>query len=172
MTCRLSESSWLDVLYGCVRRTDGGVEDAARFLTLRRGRSISASSLRNKLRGLEGESLSVEMADLLTEWMRGKVVAQGYARDWIEAFAAVHQMAAMPVDGVATVSDIDLAAVVTRKVLGLVAVQGDLSGAAVAGLADGRLDARERDAMLSRVREVRDRLARLEQVLLRREGMV
>lgn len=83
MTCRYSLTEWTDVLYVSVRKTPGGVADAAAFLTHRRGRSIHTESLRAKLRGLEGESISVEMAELLTEWMEEK--AQPHAYDWLHA---------------------------------------------------------------------------------------
>lgn len=70
MTCRYSGTEWLDVLYTSVRNTPGGVADAAAFLTNRRGRSIGAESLRLRLRG-EGENrLSMEMFELLLEWMQ------------------------------------------------------------------------------------------------------
>lgn len=70
MTCRYSGTDWLDVLYTSVRGTPGGVADAAAFLTNRRGKSIGTESLRLRLRG-EGENrLSMEMFELLLEWMQ------------------------------------------------------------------------------------------------------
>jgi hypothetical protein len=72
MTCRYNGTEWLDVLYTSVRHTPGGVADAAAFLTNRRGKNIGAESLRLRLRG-EGENrLSMEMFELLIEWMKEK----------------------------------------------------------------------------------------------------
>jgi len=84
MTCRSSEINWLDVLYTAVRRAPGGVEAAAQFLSVRRGRSIHRETLRAKLRGVDGESISVEMAELLTEWMEDMRCPD--AHDWVHAF--------------------------------------------------------------------------------------
>ncbi|MGI4856741.1 MAG: phage regulatory CII family protein [Janthinobacterium lividum] len=69
MTCRYSGSHWLDVLYTSVRHTPGGVAAAATFLTTRRGRSIGAETLRLRLRGEGDNRLSMEMFELLLEWM-------------------------------------------------------------------------------------------------------
>ncbi|RQR37839.1 phage regulatory CII family protein [Burkholderia sp. Bp9142] len=69
MTCRYSGTDWLDVLYTSVRNTPGGVADAALFLTARRGRSISVESLRLRLRAVDENRLSMEMFELLIEWM-------------------------------------------------------------------------------------------------------
>ncbi|MFM0646886.1 hypothetical protein PQR14_21390, partial [Paraburkholderia bryophila] len=72
MTCRYSGIDWLDVLYTSIRRTPGGVADAAAFLANRRGKNITTESLRLRLRG-EGENrLSMEMFELLIEWMEEK----------------------------------------------------------------------------------------------------
>ncbi|WP_322038423.1 phage regulatory CII family protein [Burkholderia cenocepacia] len=69
MTCRYSGTEWLDVLYTSIRNTPGGVADAANFLTARRGRSISAEALRLRLRAVDENRLSMEMFELLIEWM-------------------------------------------------------------------------------------------------------
>ncbi|MFM0660117.1 hypothetical protein [Paraburkholderia sediminicola] len=85
MTCRYSGTEWLDVLYTSVRNTPGGVADAANFLTLRRGRGIAPESLRLRLRG-EGENrLSMEMFELLIEWMQEKKEGAPFALDPLHA---------------------------------------------------------------------------------------
>lgn len=84
MTCRYSETDWRDVLYTAVRKAPGGVKAAADFLTDRRGVSIHPESLRAKLRGVEGESISMEMAELLTEWLQD--LNRPNALDWLHAF--------------------------------------------------------------------------------------
>ncbi len=87
MTCRTSALNWLDVLYNSVRKTPGGVVDAAAFLADRRGKSMHPETLRAKLRGLEGESVTLEIAELLTEWMQEKAGGNDYALDWMQALA-------------------------------------------------------------------------------------
>lgn len=84
MTCRYSESDWRDVLYTSVRNAPGGVVAAAKFLTERRGRSIHSETLRAKLRGLEGESIGMDMAELLAEWLTD--MGRPDALDWLHAF--------------------------------------------------------------------------------------
>ena len=87
MTCRTSSLNWLDVLYNSVRKTPGGVADAAAYLADRRGKSMHPETLRAKLRGLEGESLTIEHAELLTEWMQEKAGGGEYALEWMQALA-------------------------------------------------------------------------------------
>lgn len=84
MTCRYSESDWRDVLYTSVRNAPGGVVAAAKFLTDRRGRSIHSETLRAKLRGVEGESITMDMAGLLAEWLTD--MGRADALDWLHAF--------------------------------------------------------------------------------------
>lgn len=100
MTCRYSEIAWIDVLYTSVLKTPGKVEDAARFLTERRGIRITGESLRLKLREVEGARISGEMFELLVEWMREK--NQPHALDAVHAFNARFNLVAaepMPSQG-------------------------------------------------------------------------
>jgi hypothetical protein len=69
-----------------VLKTPGKVEDAARFLTERRGIRITGESLRLKLREVEGARISGEMFELLVEWMLEK--NQAHALDAVHAFNA------------------------------------------------------------------------------------
>lgn len=86
MTCRYSDTTWTDVLYTSVLKTPGKVEDAARFLTERRGIRLTGESLRLKLREVEGARISGEMFELLVEWMLEK--NQPHALDAVHAFNA------------------------------------------------------------------------------------
>ncbi len=81
MTCRYSRTEWLDVLYTSVRDAPGGVADAANYLSDRRGKSITPESLRLRLRGVGDSRLSMEMFELLVEWMQEKAEARPYALD-------------------------------------------------------------------------------------------
>ena len=67
MTRRYSGADWRDVFYNAIRSADGGVVEAAKFLTERRERFIHAEDLRRRLRGADGESLSTETLELLSE---------------------------------------------------------------------------------------------------------
>ncbi|MFL9997387.1 hypothetical protein PQR34_40165 [Paraburkholderia sediminicola] len=86
VTCRYSDTTWTDVLYTSVLKTPGKVEDAAHFLTERRGIRLTGESLRLKLREVEGARISGEMFELLVEWMLEK--NQPHALDAVHAFNA------------------------------------------------------------------------------------
>jgi len=86
MTCRYTQIDPHDALYNAVRRTPGGVEDLAAFLTARRGAAIHPETLRQRLRQVKGQSMSLPLAELATEWMLEKAGGDEYARDWIIAW--------------------------------------------------------------------------------------
>ncbi|WP_069224107.1 phage regulatory CII family protein [Burkholderia vietnamiensis] len=86
VTLQYSQTAWIDVLYTSVLNTPGKVEDAARFLTERRGVRITGESLRLRLREVDGARLSGEMFELLVEWMLEK--NQAHALDAVHAFIA------------------------------------------------------------------------------------
>ncbi|MBR8316046.1 hypothetical protein KDW36_22975 [Burkholderia dolosa] len=84
MAHQYSQTAWIDVLYTSVLKTPGKVEDAARYLTERRGARITGEALRLKLREVDGARLSGEMFELLVEWMLEK--NQPHAMDAVHAF--------------------------------------------------------------------------------------
>ncbi|WP_333985114.1 phage regulatory CII family protein [Burkholderia orbicola] len=86
VTHQNSETAWIDVLYASVLKTPGKVEDAARYLTDRRGIRITGESLRLRLREACDTRLSGEMFELLVEWMLEK--NQPHALDAVHAFNA------------------------------------------------------------------------------------
>ena len=96
MTCRYSETNWRDVLYNTVRAAPGGINAAAAYLTERRGRSIHPETLRQRLRGVDGDSISMEMAELLTEWMQD--LRRPDAKAWLHALNGQFGLAASAVD--------------------------------------------------------------------------
>jgi hypothetical protein len=143
MTCRYSGTDWLDVLYTSIRNTPGGVADAAAFLTNRRGKSIGTESLRLRLRG-EGENrLSMEMFELLIEWMEEK--RQPHHVDAIHALNARFNMRATPADDVDTESSVDGVAL---DALHLAQQTGVVAGEVSTALADGRITEPEADAIV------------------------
>lgn len=155
MTCRTHSMSWLDVLYNDVRRTPGGLVDAATFLATRRGKSLHTETLRCKLAGREGESVTLELAELLTEWMQEKAGGSAYAHDWLRALCAQHGLQA---DVVPALEPMDIHAQVGRistAVLRLTALAGQVSGATADALSDGRLSAAEASDLVAAARDVR-----------------
>ncbi|WP_304991945.1 phage regulatory CII family protein [Burkholderia plantarii] len=84
------------MLYKSVLATPGKVEDAARYLTERRGIRIGGESLRLKLREVEGARISGEMFEMLVEWMQDK--NQPQALDAVHALNARFGLVAAPLN--------------------------------------------------------------------------
>ncbi len=145
MTCRYSETEWSDVLYDSVRATPGGVADAADYLTRRRGKTIATETLRRKLRHTDGESISLEMAELLTEWMEEK--AQASRLDWLHCLNARFGLAASQV--VAAEPERDLQAMFNVKTASF----GALAVEIAAALADGKISRREAEGITKYVQD-------------------
>ncbi len=139
MTCRYSETEWSDVLYTSVCKTQGGIADAANFLTRRRGKSISTETLRKRLRHVDGESISLEMVELLTEWMEEK--AQASRLDWLHSLNARFGMVASSIT--AAEFDQDLQASFNAKAASF----GALTTEIIAALADGRISFKEAESI-------------------------
>gem|GEM_PF-3630505 len=142
MTCRYSETNWTDVLYTCVLNTPGKVEDAARFLTERRGIRITGESLRLKLREVEGARISGEMFELLVEWMLEK--NQTHALDAVHAFNARFGLVAAR--NVALDAEHGVTALVTAA-LSVSEKTGRLSDEVRRAAEDGVIEPREVDAI-------------------------
>ncbi|WP_411850812.1 hypothetical protein ACLB90_18460 [Stenotrophomonas sp. LGBM10] len=70
-----------------MRKTPGGVIEAANWLADRRGKSMHPETLRAKLNGTEGESVAIEIAELLTVWMQQKASGSDYALECMRALA-------------------------------------------------------------------------------------
>jgi hypothetical protein len=166
MTCRYTNTDWLDVLYNGVRRTPGGVADAARFLTERRGKAIHPESLRAKLRSHE-DAISVEMAGLLSEWMQEKAGGPSYAHDWVLAFAAERGLA---VDSVLPISETDSKSeikAIQAKAMQLGALSGSVLGVTAQSVEDEQIDQGEADQIVSFVRDLRSMCHRVERAVVR-----
>ncbi|WP_442596337.1 phage regulatory CII family protein [Parapusillimonas sp. JC17] len=146
MTCYYSDADWRDVLYTSVCNTDGGVVDAARFLTVRRGRSIHPEVLRTRLKHKDGQAISIEMAEMLTEWMETKSDGRARAHDWLHALngrfgltAAQHQAASG--------TDACLLQAIQTALIGKTIEHGSLAAEIAQAVADGRISGREADAI-------------------------
>lgn len=157
MTCRTSSINWLDCLYNAVRKTPGGVAEAAKWLTDRRGKSMHPETLRAKLNGTEGESVTIEIAELLTEWMQQKVGGSEYALEWMQALAGQFGMAvdAVPPPPEGGWSD-EIGAIQT-KLLEITSRVGRLSGTALDAISDRCIDSDEAELMVTQLREQYER---------------
>lgn len=142
VTCRYSNSTWTDVLYTSVLKTPGKVEDAARFLTERRGIRLTGESLRLKLREVEGARISGEMFELLVEWMMEK--NQPHALDAVHAFNARFGLTAAP--NPRTDPDDGITALVTAA-LGVSDKTGRLADEVGRAAADGIIEPHEVEAI-------------------------
>lgn len=149
MTCRYSGTEWLDVLYTSVRNTPGGVSDAANFLTMRRGKNIATESLRLRLRGQGENRLSMEMFELLVEWMQEKKESAPFALDALHALnerfglIAERNVVSSMHDSEGH-ADVDALA---RTTLDLQVHVGAVAGEVVRAVADHRIDPAEAEQL-------------------------
>ncbi|MFA5633144.1 MAG: hypothetical protein WC997_16675 [Porticoccaceae bacterium] len=167
MTYRYTNTNWLDVLYNCVRNTTGGVVSAATFLTERRGVSIHSERLRKKLRGVDGEAMSVEMALLLSEWMDEQEGAQEYSRDWMQALCAAEGLHVDSVPPANTAGWKSEAAALQAKFLDISMMIGRIAGVTAETVADGVISQAEADRLVPLLRDARVILHRMESNALR-----
>lgn len=162
MTCRRSDLYWRDALYSAVSQAPGNVQAAAAYLTERRGKSITGESLRKKLRGLAGESLSMEMAEFLTEYLQQFVDTADLATDWIASlggqFNLMVDFVPPPPEG-GLPDELDA---MQKKLLKLQAMIGSLSGTTLDAIADGNLTVGEADEMQDLARSIRTLCFRVE----------
>ncbi|GAB2913850.1 phage regulatory CII family protein [Paralcaligenes ginsengisoli] len=147
MTSRYSGADWRDVLYNSIRATPGGLADAAQFLTVRRGKTIHPETLRTRLRHVDGESISLEMVELLTEWMQEKVQAQ--ALEWLDALNAQYGriIATQPADETDASS-------IQAKALSIARQVGALAGTVADAEADMVITPREADDIAALCRDL------------------
>ncbi|UYB51182.1 hypothetical protein OCJ37_14430 [Xanthomonas sp. AM6] len=166
MTRRLSNLYWLDVLYNSVRRAPGGLAAAAHFLTQRRGKAIHMESLRAKLTAQKGEAISVEMAELLTEWMRQHANGEEEALQWLQVFGGqfgLFQELAPESDPNTWASDLEA---IQAKALSIAGHAGRVCAVTADSMEDGVLDREELDEMVQAYRALRQMVLRAERRLL------
>lgn len=168
MTCRYSSADWRDVFYNVVRSANGGVVAAAKFLSERRGKSIHSEDLRRRLRGADGESLTMEMGELLTEWLIDQ--RDPNARQWLQAFNARFSMAAAYLPPPPEGGWKDEAQAIRDKLLQITAKNGALASIGMVATADSRIDDKECDAMEAEVMAAIELLWRLRRNVRRAAG--
>lgn len=162
MTCRRSDIHWRDALYNAVCQVPGSVQAAASFLSARRGRSMTGETLRKKLRGLEGESVSVEIAEMLTEFLQEQVGGSAHATDWIASLGIQFDLMIDYVPPAPTGGWANELEAFQKKLLELHALSGRLAGAGIEALEDGRVSAAEVDRIQDLTRELRTLSFRIE----------
>lgn len=166
MTCNYSELHWRDVLYNDVRKTDGGLQDAARFLTDRRGVSIHPEALRRKLRGLPGESVDVDLALMLSEWMQSKAGVD-YSHRWLQTVNTQEGIHCDPVPPAPVGGWACEIGALKDKCLSLVTKLGKISGLTSEAAEDGEITEEEAGPLLALIRSARVILHRMERNILR-----
>lgn len=168
MTCHYSGADWRDVFYNAIRNAEGGVVEAAKFLTERRERFIHAEDLRRRLRRADGESLSTEMLELLSEWLLDR--REPGALRWLQVFNARFGMAAAhlppPPEGGWPCE----AAAIREKLLQITAQNGALATIGMNATADGRIDSRECDELEAQCMQAIELLWRLRRNARRAAG--
>ena len=167
MTCRYTSIDWRDALYNAVRNAPGGVIAAAAWLSDRRGKQIGPESLRKKLRALEGESLSMEMAELLTEWLQESGAGGDSATAWIQALAVRFEMAVDFVPPAPEGGWPNELTALRDKTMAICQLAGNLSGTTLASLMDNEVDSDEEEQLVQGLREMRSMAHRMERNLLR-----
>lgn len=170
MTCRRSDLYWRDALHNAVARAPGGLQDAAAHISKRRGKSISAETLRKKLRGVDGESISMEMAEILTDYMQQFVATQESATDWVCSLAGQYDLMVDYVPPPPEGGWPDLLASIQAKLLELHKLTGALAGAGIDAMADRHLSVPEADLFQDLSREVRKLCYLLERDACRAAG--
>jgi hypothetical protein len=135
MTNRYTQIDPHDALYISVTKTPGGVEELAAFLTNRRGISIHPETLRQKMTRAKGQSMSLDLFELATEWMLEKAEGAQYARGWLMALNVRYSVAASILPPAPTHPN-EVEAVRT-KVMEMSSLNGRLSAVAVEAIADG-----------------------------------
>lgn len=170
MTCLRSDLYWRDALHSAVARAPGGLQDAATYISKRRRKSISTETLRKKLRGIDGEAISMEMAEILTDYLQQFVVTQEIATDWVCSLAGQYDLMVDYVPPPPEGGWPDELAAIQVKLLELHKLTGALAGAGIDALADRRLTIPEADRIQDLSRDVRRLCYRLERNACRAAG--
>ena len=145
MTCRYSSADWRDILYNAVRKAPGGVAAAAAFLSQRRGVGIHPEDLRKRLRGADGDTLSTEMLELLTEWLQD--LNRPDALAWLQAFNARYDMVAAHVPPCPDVPIEQLVEALRTQLLNVAARSGTVAARGLHATSDGQVDDAEGQAL-------------------------
>lgn len=159
MTCLYTQIDPHDALYMSVQKTPGGVEELAGFMTNRRGVSIHPETLRAKMRRVKGQSMSLVLFELATEWMMEKAGGEDYARDWLLSLALRHGVSANILPPAPHHSNETDAA--RTKVMEMSALNGQLSAVAIEAFADGKISQADASVIVVECRKIVEKAQRL-----------
>ncbi|MGE8454878.1 MAG: hypothetical protein ACN6OP_30575 [Pseudomonadales bacterium] len=165
MTCKYNPIDPHDALYIGVTKTPGGVEELAMFLASRRGVSIHPETLRAKMRRVKGQSMSLDLIELSTEWMMEKAEGAQHARDWLMALNVRYGVAASILPPAPRHAD-EVEAVRT-KVLEMSSLNGRLSAVAVEAVADGSICDDDSAAIMIECDKIIEKAQRLKRNVVR-----
>lgn len=99
MTKRHSNGHWRGALYNALRRAADGVQGFCVWAAGNRDRKIALKTLYKRLDGTApNERMSIEDAELITEYLLRDSAAHEYALDWLKALCARFGLAAIEVD--------------------------------------------------------------------------
>lgn len=168
MTCQYSQIDPHDALYVGVMRTPGGVEDLAAFLTNRRGVSIHPETLRQKMRRVKGQSMSLDLFQLSTEWMMEKEGGAEYGRDWLIALCVSLGVSAniLP-PAVKHPCEVDAA---RTKVMEMSTLNGKLSAVAIEALSDDDISEHDASEIFAECQRIIEKAQRLQRNVMRAAG--
>lgn len=99
MTKRHSSGHWRGALYNALRRASDGVQGFCVWAAGNRDRKIAAKTLYKRLDGTApNERMSIEDAELITEYLLRDRAADEYALDWLKALCARFGLVAIELD--------------------------------------------------------------------------
>ncbi|WP_347815624.1 phage regulatory CII family protein [Achromobacter mucicolens] len=99
MTKRHSSGHWRGALYNALRRASDGVQGFCVWAAGNRDRKIAAKTLYKRLDGTTpNERMSIEDAELITEYLLRDRAADEYALDWLKALCARFNLVAIELD--------------------------------------------------------------------------
>jgi len=147
MTKRHSSGHWRGALYNALRRASDGVQGFCVWAAGNRDRKIAAKTLYKRLDGTApNERMSIEDAELITEYLLRDRAADEYALDWLKALCARFGLVAIELDAPPTGGrwPCEITAIV-QKGFELTQQGGLISGALARAIQDRRIAPREAD---------------------------
>ncbi|AZW31518.1 phage regulatory CII family protein [Bordetella bronchiseptica] len=99
MTKHYAETQWRGALYNALRAAPDGVAGFCSWAAEFRERKIASKTLYKRLDGSDpAERMTIEDAELITEYLLRHCTTRSRARTWIVALAAQHDLAAIELD--------------------------------------------------------------------------
>ena len=147
MTKRHSNMNWRGAIYNALRKAPEGIQGFCNWATAFRDRTIAPKTLYKRLDGADArERMTIEDAELITEYLMRQDGSRDHARDWIFALGARFDLAVIPLDpGPAGGAWPDEINAILEKALTLGQQHGEMSGLLMEALRDREISVREAD---------------------------